>query len=311
VASGEAGVSIGDGIVLRLILWVLITAMGIGFVLRYAARIRRDPGASLVGFDEPDDLDEQGVEAGAGPADHMLSRTQKWVLVITAAAFGLMIFSVIPWSSILGGAAGPADYYLTHTTEVAPYWFELGWWFPQLAMLFIIASVVTGAVARMGEKETVRLIGAGAADMINPAIVILLATGVSVIMTNTQTLDTILHSMEQLTGNASAGLFAAITVAVNIPLAILIPSSSGHATLAMPLLAPLADFAGVSRALTITAFQVGHGLTLMLSPTSVVLVGGLAIARVGYDKYLRFAWPLLLALFVVSAGLVAVAAQLQ
>jgi uncharacterized ion transporter superfamily protein YfcC len=314
VASGEAGVSIGDGIVLRLVLWVLITAMGIGFVLRYAARIRQDPGASLVGFDEPGEPDETG-EAGAGAgtdsADHTLSRTQKWVLAITAAAFGLMIFSVIPWSSILGGAAGPADDYLTHTTEVAPYWFELGWWFPQLAMLFIVASVVTGAVARMGEKETVRLIGAGAADMINPAIVILLATGVSVIMTNTQTLDTILHSMEQLTGSASAGLFAAITVAVNIPLAILIPSSSGHATLAMPLLAPLADFAGVGRALTITAFQVGHGLTLLLSPTSVVLVGGLAIARVGYDKYLRFAWPLLLALFVVSTGLVAIAAQLQ
>jgi len=168
---------------------------------------------------------------------------------------------------------------------------------------------VTGVVARMGEKEIVRLVGAGATDMINPAMVILLATGVSVIMTNTQTLDTILHSMEQLTSGASAGVFAAITVAVNIPLAILIPSSSGHATLAMPLLAPLADFAGVSRSLTITAFQVGHGLTLMLSPTSVVLVGGLAIAKVGYDKYLRFAWPLLVAMFVVSAGLVAVFAS--
>lgn len=78
----------------------------------------------------------------------------------------------------------------------------------------------------------------------------------------------------------------------------------------MPLLALLADFAGVSCALTITAFQVGHELTLLLSPTSVVLVGGLAIAKVGYDKYLRFAWPLLLALFVVSAGVVAIAAQL-
>lgn len=105
-------------------------------------------------------------------------------------------------------------------------------------------------------------------------------------------------------------MFAAITVVVNIPLAVLIPSNSGHATLAMPLLAPLADFSGVSRALTITAFQVGHGLTLLLSPTSVVLVGGLAIARVGYDKYLRFAWPLLLALFVVSTGVVAIAAHL-
>ena len=80
---------------------------------------------------------------------------------------------------------------------------------------------------------------------------------------------------------------------VNIPLAVLIPSSSGHGALAMPLLAPLADFAGVSRATTITAWIMGHGLALLVAPTSVVLVGGLAIAKVGYDQYLRFVWPLL------------------
>jgi len=318
VASGEAGISIGDGIVLRVILWVVITAMSVAWVLRYAAKIKKNPSTSIVGWDDPDAADASAtdhlaehVEHDAQGVDHSLTGTQKWVLVITASAFGLMIFSVIPWSSIVGGSAGPADDYLTHTTAVAPYWFELNWWFPQLAMLFIIASIVTGVVARMGERDIVRLVGAGAADMLNPAIVILLATGVSVIMTNTQTLDTILHSMEQLTGDASAGAFAVITVVVNVPLAVLIPSSSGHATLAMPLLAPLADFAGVSRRLTITAFMMGHGLTLMLSPTSVVLVGGLAIAKVGYNKYLRFAWPLLLALFVVTAAVVAVAAQLE
>jgi uncharacterized ion transporter superfamily protein YfcC len=76
----------------------------------------------------------------------------------------------------------------------------------------------------------------------------------------------------------------------------------------MPLLAPLADFAGVSRATTITAWIMGHGLSLMFSPTSVVLVGGLAIAKVGYDKYLRFAWPLLVAMFVASAVIVGIAA---
>jgi uncharacterized ion transporter superfamily protein YfcC len=76
----------------------------------------------------------------------------------------------------------------------------------------------------------------------------------------------------------------------------------------MPLLAPLADFAGVSRSTTITAWIMGHGLTLLFSPTSVVVVGGLAIAKVGYDVYLRFVWPLLIALFIVSAAIVAVAA---
>ena len=93
--------------------------------------------------------------------------------------------------------------------------------------------------------------------MIGPALVVLLAGGVSVIMTNTQTLDTILNSMEQLVQGASAGVFAFVTIVVNIPLALLIPSSSGHAALAMPLLAPLADFAGVSRSTTITAWMIG------------------------------------------------------
>jgi uncharacterized ion transporter superfamily protein YfcC len=130
-------------------------------------------------------------------------------------------------------------------------------------------------------------------------------------MNNTQTLDTILNSMEQLVSGASAGVFAFITILVNIPLAFLIPSSSGHAALAMPLLAPLADFAGVSRPTTITAWIMGHGLTLLVSPTSVVVVGGLAIAKVGYDKYLRFVWPLILGLFVAATLIVGVAATLE
>jgi uncharacterized ion transporter superfamily protein YfcC len=312
VAAGEADVSIGDGIVLRVILWLLLTTIAIAYVLRYAAKIRRDPAASLVGFDDPDE-DSSGAAhvTDSVAATETLTRTQKWVLVITGFSFGLMIFSVIPWSSIFGGDTGPAEDYHSHVTAVEPFWFELNWWFPQLAMLFVIASLVVGFVARLGEKEVVRLVIQGASDMLGPAIVIMLAAGVSVIMTNTKTLDTILNSMEQLTSGASAGVFAVITLLVNIPLAFLIPSSSGHATLAMPLLAPLSDFAGVGRPLMITSWIMGHGLTLLFSPTSVVLVGGLAIARVGYDKYLRFAWPLLLVLLVTSSLVIGIAATLE
>ncbi len=314
VAANEAGVSLGEGLGLRILLWVVLTAMSVAWVLRYAARVRKDPGASLVGWDEP------GAAAGNGagqPSDQpvvhpRLTRTQKWVLAITALAFGLMIFSVIPWSSVLGGRAAPADYDVTHAVAGAkPFWFELNWWFPQLAMLFILASVAVGFVAKMGEKETVRLIAAGASDMMGPALVVVLAGGVSVIMNNTQTLDTILHSMETAVSGASAVVFVMLTIVVNIPLAALIPSSSGHGALAMPLLAPLADFAQVSRASTITAWIMGHGIALLVSPTSVVLVGGLAIAKVGYDKYLRFVWPLVLALFVVSTLIIGVAASLS
>jgi uncharacterized ion transporter superfamily protein YfcC len=307
VAAGEAGVSLGEGLALRLLLWAVLTAMAVGWVLRYAAKVRRDPNASWVGWDEQ--ATANGT-AGVPASEQRLSGTQKAVLAITALAFALMIFSVIPWSSVLGGGTAPADYYGTHEVLGAqPFWFELNWWFPQLAMLFILASVAVGIVARLGEKETVRLIAAGAADMVSPAMVVLLAGGVSVIMNNTQTLDTILHSMETLVSGSSAAVFTMLTVGVNIPLAVLIPSSSGHGALAMPLLAPLADFAGVSRATTITAWIIGHGLALLVAPTSVVLVGGLAIAKVGYDQYLRFVWPLWLALLAASTAIIGLAAS--
>jgi uncharacterized ion transporter superfamily protein YfcC len=311
VAASEAGVSIGQGIGLRLLLWVVLTTMTVGWVLRYAARVRRDPEQSLVAS-EKDEIRSLAAVPGTddkATAQARLNRTQKAVLVITAAAFGLMIFSVIPWSAVLGGRAAPADYYGMHEVRgVTPFWFELNWWFPELTMLFILASVLVCIVARMGEKESVRLISAGASDMMGPAMVVLLAGGVSAILNNTQTMGTILHFMEQAVSGASAGLFTSLTMLVNVPLGMLIPSSSGHGALAMPLLAPLADFAGVSRATTITAWIMAHGLALMFSPTSVVLVGGLAIAKVGYDEFLRFVWPLLIALFVVSALVIAFAA---
>lgn len=242
VASGEAGVSIGDGIVLRFVLWVVLTAVAVLFVVRYARRVQQDKSRSLVGFDDDTEPEADSTETSEG--ERRLTGTQKWVLAITAFTFGLMIFSVIPWSAIFGATTTPAEYDVYHETTTEPYWFELGWWFPQLSMLFIIAAIVVGVVARMGEKDIVSLITRGAGDMVGPAIVILLARGVSVIMTNTQTLDTVLNAMEELVSDASAGIFAVLVMIVNIPLAILIPSSSGHATLAMPLLAPLGDFAG-------------------------------------------------------------------
>ena len=314
VASGEAGVSIGDGILLRLVLWPVLTGISVFFVLRYAKKSRKRPDELATAVETSPSsavsADPSAAPVAAPPETPGLTGTQRRVLAIMGLVFGLMVFSVIPWSSLFGGVAGPAEDLNEHVTSVAPFWFELNWWFPELAMLFILSSVVVGVVAKMGEKDTIKLIGSGMADMINPAIVVLLAQGVAVVMTNTLTLGTLLHSMEQLVAGTSAGFFAVITEVINVGLAMLIPSSSGHAALAMPLLAPLSDFAQVSRPLMITAWICGHGLALMFSPTSVVLIGGLSIAEVGYDKYLRFAWPLLLALFLVSAVVVAIAATL-
>jgi uncharacterized ion transporter superfamily protein YfcC len=106
-------------------------------------------------------------------------------------------------------------------------------------------------------------------------------------------------------------VFAILAFIVNIPIAFLVPSSSGHAALVMPILAPLSDFAGVSRAISVTAFQSASGFVNLFTPTSAVIMGGLALSKIGYDKYLRFVWPFLGAVFIVVCGLVGIAAAVS
>ncbi|MEI5099962.1 YfcC family protein [Streptomyces sp. PmtG] len=293
VASSAADISLGDGIVLRFAMWVVLTAVTVLYVIRYARRVQRDPERSLSGF-LPGDRERTAADTGEAPE---LTGLHKALLGVVALVFAFMIFSVVPWSSALTGDA-----------DAEPYGFELGWSFPQLAALFLCAAVLVGLVARMGEQKLSATVIQGAADFISPALVIVLARGVTVIMNNSQVTDTVLHSIEGVVKGTSSGVFAVIVFVVNLPLAFLIPSTSGHATLAMPILAPLADFAGVSRSVVVTAWAAASGWMNLWVPTTAVTIGGVALAKVGYDRYLRFVWPLLVILFLLICGFVVMGA---
>jgi uncharacterized ion transporter superfamily protein YfcC len=129
-------------------------------------------------------------------------------------------------------------------------------------------------------------------------------------MNNSEITGTILHSMEKAVGDTDSGIFGVLIFLVNIPLAFLVPSTSGHGALAMPILAPLADFASVPRAMVVTAFQSASGIVNLITPTSAVVMGGLALAKVRYDQYLRFVLPLVGILVVLCAVFVGVGAAL-
>ncbi|MFG2831327.1 YfcC family protein [Streptomyces sp. NPDC048434] len=295
VASSAADISLGDGIALRFVMWLVLTAVTIGYVIRYARRVRAAPGRSLCGYLPGDREHAQTAADAVEPPP--LTALHKTVLVTVALVFAFMIFSVIPWAGALTGNA-----------EATPYSFELGWSFPQLAALFLVAAVLVGLLARMGEPRLSATFVQGAADFISPALVIVLARGVTVIMNNAKVTDTVLHSIEGAVAGTPAALFGVMVFVVNLPLAFLIPSTSGHATLAMPILAPLADFAGVSRAVVVTAWQAASGWMNLWVPTTAVIMGGISLAKVGYDTYLRFVWPLLALLAVLICGFVALGA---
>jgi uncharacterized ion transporter superfamily protein YfcC len=294
VASDAAGVSIGQGMGLRIALWVVVVSLGIGYVIWYARRVNRDPAKSIVGVSDSDASDAQKL-VGDVPS---LTGRQKVVLALFGLTFLTMIYGFIPWNDLWQEGFGKnfplptfADFY-----------------FPEAAALFLVMAVVIGLIARLGEEGTVTTIVAGAGDFLGAGLIIVLARGITVVMKNAYMTDTILNWMEKAVSGSSSGTFAILAFIVNIPIAFLVPSSSGHAALVMPILAPLADFAGVSRATVVTAFQSASGVVNLVTPTSAVIMGGLALSKVGYDKYLRFVWPFVLVVFIVVCAFLGISA---
>ncbi|HET6623082.1 MAG TPA: hypothetical protein VFG70_01020 [Gaiellaceae bacterium] len=306
VASEFADVGIGDGIGLRWIGWGVLTALTIAYVVRYAERAKANPDRSLVGF-LPED--EELVKKEESAATLTLTGRQKLILAITAFTFALLVFSVIPWDSIfdLGVNVDPE----THVPLPNDPWWNLGWWFPELIALFLVASVVVGLVAGFGEKEITGNIMRGFGDFIGAGVAVVLARGVTVILNNTQTIDTILSWMEDAVSGTSAVTFTSLVLLINTGIAFIIPSSSGHATLAMPLLAPLGDFADVSRPLVVTSWSWGAGIARFITPTSAVVMAGIALAGVRYDKWIRFMLPLMALLAVACLVMLGIAAAIE
>ncbi len=288
IASGFAGVSIEEGIVGRIIILVVGTAIGIVFVMRYADRVKADPTRSLVHAQKAENearfltaTDETGSAAA-------LTGRQKIVLVLFIAAFGVMIYGVIPWEDL--GIGLPT----------------LWWWFPEMTASFLFFAILIAAVARMPEGSFTATFVDGARDLLGVALIIGIARGITVVMTNGLITDTVLNWAEMAVADLGGVAFIILTYVLFIPLSFLIPSSSGLATVAMPIMAPLASFADVPPQLVVTAYQSANGLVNLVTPTSAVVMGGLAIARVGYGTWLKFVWPVLVLLalvtFVVLAG---------
>ena len=193
-----------------------------------------------------------------------------------------MIYGVIPWEDLNVGVP------------------TLWWWFPEMTASFILFSVIIGIIGQMSEETLTSSFVDGARDLLGVALIIGIARGITVVMNNGEITDTVLHWAEQALGDVGEAGFAVVMFALFLPLSFLIPSSSGLATVAMPIMSPLANFADVPAELVVTAYQSASGIMNLFIPTSAVVMGGLAIARVPYGAYLKWVWPLLAMLAALS-----------
>jgi uncharacterized ion transporter superfamily protein YfcC len=277
VASDAAGIDVGDGIALRVLMWIVLVGMAIGYVLWYCRRIRKDPSKSIVGISASDAEESKDLVEDVP----MLTGRQKGILGIFFLAFAIMIYGFVPWDDVMDTVFGSEWPFPTFET----------FYFAESSIVFVVAAVIIGLIGRLGEERTVNAIVAGAGEFLGAALIIVLARAVTVVMKNAEITDTIIHWTEDAVSGTSGALFGPLAFLVNIPIAFLVPSSSGHAALIMPILAPLADFANVSRSIAVTAYQSASGLVNYITPTSAVVMGGLVLAKVRYDHYLRFALP--------------------
>ncbi len=286
IASGFAGVSLGDGLMVRLVMLLVFDAAAIWYVTAYARKVRNNPDKSLVaGF-------SQKFTAQKGGDVPTLTSRRKLVLALFTVVFLIMIYAVIPFDEI--GVPIPT----------------LGWWFPELSGLFLVGGVAIGLAYGLGEADTAGAFVAGAADLTGVGFIIGISRGITVLMDGGQITDTVLYWGERALEGAGSVAFILLVYLIYIPLSVLIPSSSGLATLSVPILAPLGQFAGIGGDLIVTAFQSASGLVNIVTPTAAVVMGGLALGDVPYDRWVRFVWKLILIFFLLTIAFLAVSAIL-
>lgn len=277
IASDAAGVAFTTGLTLRLIILGLCWLAAVIYVMRYAARVKSDPSQSLV-YDMKAS-NEAFFLSNVQNVDLEFTRNHKLVVAIFGISFGIMVWGVV----------------------------KGGWWMGEMSAFFLATSILIGFVARTGEQKFVDSFVNGARDLLGVALIIGLARGIVVIMDAGNITDTILHWAERSIAGLSEIAFINVMYWLQVLLSFFVPSSSGLAVLTMPIMAPVADFAGVSRDLVVTAYQSANGIVNLINPTFAVVMGALAIGRVPYERWLRFMAPLLLILTIIIVACLSIA----
>ena len=267
IAQGIAGIPLFSGLEYRLFCWVVLTVIGIAFVLWYAARVKAKPDRSPV-----HKLDDYWRERASSTEQSTLTVRHILILVLLLLTIVALVVGVLAWD----------------------------WYIAEISALFLAMGILAGIIDRQTADDIAKLFLAGCKDILSAALVVGLASGIIFILRDGRIMDTLLYGLSRSlahTGEvASLGVMYVFQTLLNI----VMPSGSAKAALTMPIMTQFADLIGVSRQTTVLAFQFGDGFTNMLTPTSGVLIGVLGIARIPYGTWLKWVWRFIVGLIVVG-----------
>ena len=326
IAQGIAEIPLFTGIGYRAVCWAILTVVGIIFVLWYANKVKKNPQSSIMY--EDDAYWRKSAEVNEEELERYTPRKAWFVFAFLTAV--LIVFSVLyPMTTLKIGNSettlpllpiGTAlfillsivtllktvHYFVLTLLFATVYSLVIGvlgydWYIMEIASLFLVLGIASGLAVDKSASDIAKLFLEGMGDILSAAVIVGLAGGIVIILQDGGIIDTILYGLSKSMGNMGKIASAEIMYAIQTLINIVIPSGSAKAAITMPIMAPFSDLIGISRQATVVAFQFGDGFTNMITPTSGVLMAALGVARIPWEKWVRFIWKFILVLVVLGA----------
>ena len=331
IAQGIAAIPLFSGIGYRLICWIILTIIGIIFVLIYANKVKKNPKSSIM-YEDDEHWRRQKTEDGCQKTEDGCQKseglTTAWlvyvsiivVLVFCALRYpmtemkvgnststlpllpiGAGLFLIVGFFALRKSAA----YFILTMLFGTVYYLIVGvlgydWYIMEIATLFLFMGICSGFAIGKSASDIAKMFIEGMGDILSAAVIVGLAAGIVIVLQDGGIIDTILYGLSKSMSNLGVIASTEIMYGIQTLINIVIPSGSAKAAITMPIMAPFSDLIGISRQTTVMAFQFGDGFTNMITPTSGVLIATLGVARIPWEKWVRFIWKFILVLIVVG-----------
>lgn len=267
IAQGIADLPLFSGLEYRFFCWIVLTIIGIAFVLWYAHRVKAKPERSPV-----HKLDDYWRERAEATENTSLSIRHTCILILLFLTIVALVVGVLAFD----------------------------WYIAEISALFLAMGIIAGIIDHQSADDIAKLFLAGCKDILSAALVVGLASGIIFILRDGKIIDTLLYALTRSLTQTGEVVSLGVMYIFQTLLNIVMPSGSAKAALTMPIMAQFADLIDVSRQTTVLAFQFGDGFTNMLTPTSGVLIGVLGVARIPYGTWLKWVWKFILALIAIG-----------
>ena len=297
VSALPEGTVVNQGLIILIgtFLWLSTLIISMLFVMNYAKKVKADKGSTFLSLREQKMMEKKYGKEETEEEKKNVKLTGKQIvtLILFGLTFLVMIIGFVPWNDFNVTVFEETTGWLTGSPLGSWYFFESALW-------FLIMAIIIGVVNRMHEKDIVDTFIDGANDMVGVILVIAVARGASVLMQTTYLDNYIIYNASNILKNVPELIFTPLNYLLHIVLSVLVPSSSGLATLSTPIIGPLAGQLGYSVEVAIMSMVSANGLVNLITPTCGAIMGGLALAKVEYSTWFKWAFKVVFTIALIN-----------